>query len=145
MHKPSSGAANVEDVAMSDNAALIQRFREVAEAGDFTPLGELMMETSTDDFVEEWPQSGERITKQNFQRMGEAYSGATGTSPTFKLGSIRDGGDHIVVDGFIDYGNGTTAHYVGISDLSGGKISKLTEYFAAPFEAPDWRKPYVEH
>jgi hypothetical protein len=129
---------------MGDNAALIERFRKTAEAGDFTPLGELVMEVSTDDFLEHWPQSGERITKQNFVRMGEAYEGATGTSPTFKLGEIRDGGDHIVVQGFIDYGNGTTAHYVGISDLTDGKISRLTEYFAAPFEAPDWRKPYVE-
>ena len=129
---------------MGDNSQLIERFRSVAEKGDFAPLGELIMEVSTDDFVEQWPQSGERITKRNFMRLGEDYEGQTGTSPTFKFGSIRDGGDHIVVEGFIDYGNGTTAHYVGISDLSDGKVSKMTEYFAAPFEPPEWRKPYVE-
>jgi hypothetical protein len=44
----------------------------------------------------------------------------------------------------IDYGNGETVHYVGISDVKDGKISKVTEYFAAPFPAPEWRKPYVE-
>jgi hypothetical protein len=134
----------MEDGPMGDNAALIERFRQAATTGDFTQLGALLMEVTSDDFVEYWPQSGERITKQNFMRLGEAYEGATGTSPTFKLGEIRDGGDHIVVEGFIDYGNGTTAHYVGISELAGGKVSKVTEYFAAPFEAPEWRKPYVE-
>ena len=129
---------------MGENAALIERFREAASSGDFAKLGALMTDVAGDDFVEEWPQSGERINKENFVKLGEAYEGATGTSPTFKLGTIRDGGDHITVEGFIDYGNGTTAHYVGISDLSDGKVAKLTEYFAAPFEAPEWRKPYVE-
>jgi hypothetical protein len=129
---------------MGDNSALIERFRKAAETGDFAQLAPLLMELSSDDFVEEWPQSGERIPKRNFERLGESYAGQTGTSPTFKLGNIRDGGDHVVVDGLIDYGNGETAHYVGISDVKDGKISKMTEYFAAPFPAPEWRKPYVE-
>jgi hypothetical protein len=129
---------------MGNNSALIERFRKAAETGDFAQLAPLLMELSSDDFVEEWPQSGERIPKRNFERLGEDYSGQTGTSPTFKLGNIRDGGDHVVVDGLIDYGNGETVHYVGISDVKDGKISKVTEYFAAPFPAPEWRKPYVE-
>jgi hypothetical protein len=30
--------------------------------------------------------------------------------------------------------------YVGIGEIRGGKIARVTEYFANPFEAPEWRK-----
>lgn len=29
--------------------------------------------------------------------------------------------------------------YVGIGEIRGGKIAHVTEYFANPFEAPEWR------
>ena len=41
-------------------------------------------------------------------------------------------------------GNGIPVNYVGIGELRDGKVSKMTEYFANPFPAPDWRKPFVE-
>jgi len=33
---------------------------------------------------------------------------------------------------------------IAIVELRGGKIAKMTTWYAAPFEAPDWRAPFVE-
>lgn len=42
-----------------------------------------------------------------------------------------------VVLGEIDYGDGTPYHVISIAELREGKITKVTEFFAAPFEAPE--------
>jgi hypothetical protein len=34
--------------------------------------------------------------------------------------------------------------YVGVGEVRDGKVAKMTEYFANPFPAPEWRKPFVE-
>jgi hypothetical protein len=49
-----------------------------------------------------------------------------------------------VVEGDIDYGNGTSVNYVGIGDIRDGRVSRVTEYFAAPFEAPEWRRSFID-
>ena len=48
------------------------------------------------------------------------------------------------VEGTIDYGDGFPVSYVGIGELRDGKVAKMTEYFANPFEAPAWRADFVE-
>ena len=53
-------------------------------------------------------------------------------------------GDRFAVAGQITYPNGETWQAVSLFELTDGKISKITSYFAAPFEAPAWRAPYVE-
>jgi hypothetical protein len=54
------------------------------------------------------------------------------------------GGDVFVVEGTVDYGDGIAVSYVGIGELRDGKVTKMTEYFANPFEAPAWRADFVE-
>ena len=54
----------------------------------------------------------------------------------------RIGGLRRKKEGTIDYGNGTTAESVAIVELRDGKVVRQTDYFAAPFEAPEWRKPF---
>ncbi|MFL5777935.1 MAG: hypothetical protein ACJ761_03230, partial [Chloroflexota bacterium] len=49
-----------------------------------------------------------------------------------------------IIEGTIDYGDGVPVSGVSIIELQDGKIVKQTDYFASPFEAPEWRKPYVE-
>jgi len=44
----------------------------------------------------------------------------------------------------VTYPNGETWHIVSLIEFRDGKISKITSYFGAPFEAPAWRAPYVE-
>jgi len=120
------------------------KFEEVLKAGDIGRLAELTREYGTDDFVEEWPQSGERLTKAASMRMAEGYSAMSGTSPTFKYRRMLGGGDVFVVEGTIDYGDGVPVSYVGVGELRDGKVARMTEYFANPFEAPAWRADFVE-
>ena len=129
---------------MADNMAMAAAFEEVLKSGDFTRVGKLVQEWATDDFVEEWPQSGERLSKAASIRMGETYGQQTGMNPTFTYKRMLGGGDMFVVEGTIDYGDGVPVSYVGIGEVRDGKIAKMTEYFANPFEAPAWRADFVE-
>jgi hypothetical protein len=129
---------------MGDNMALAAKFEEVLQSGDFGELMRLTQELASDDFVQEWPQSGERLTKEATIRLGETYSEKTGTNPQFTYKRMLGGGDVFVVEGTIDYGDGIPVSYVGIGELRDGKVRKMTEYFANPFEAPAWRAPFVE-
>ena len=90
--------AVAEDDAMGDNMEMAAKFEEVLRAGDFGRLGALVQEYATDDFVEEWPQSGERLTKAASIRMGEAYEQMSGTSPKFTYKRMLGGGDVFVVE-----------------------------------------------
>ena len=128
---------------MGDTSAMAAAFEEVLKSGDFTRMGELAQKYATDDFVEEWPQSGERLTKDATMRMSE-YGKMTGTTPKFTYKRMLGGGDVFVIEGTIDYGDGIPVSYVGIGELRGDKVAKMTEYFANPFEAPAWRAEFVE-
>ena len=129
---------------MGDPGEMAARFEAVLKSGDFAGLGELAREYATEDFVEEWPQSGERLTKAATIKMAESYPEMSGTSPKFTYKRMLGGGDIFVIEGTIDYGDGVPVSYVGIGELRDGKVAKMTEYFANPFEAPAWRADFVE-
>ena len=129
---------------MASTNEMAAKFEEVLKAGDFARMAELLREYGTDDFVEEWPQSGERLSKAASARMGESYAEMSGTRPVFTYHRMLGGGDVFVVEGTIDYGDGVPVRYVGIGELRDGKVARMTEYFANPFEAPAWRADFVE-
>ncbi len=129
---------------MGDTKAMAAKFEEVLKSGDFGGMTGLLKEFATDEFVEEWPQSGERLTKAASMRMAEAYPQMSGKSPSFAYKRMLGGGDIFVIEGTIDYGDGIPVSYVGIGETRDGKVTKMTEYFANPFEAPAWRADYVE-
>jgi hypothetical protein len=129
---------------MGDNAAMAAAFEEVLKTGDFGRMTELIQEFATEDFVEEWPQSGERLTKAASMRMAESYPAMSGTSPSFTYKRMLGGGDVFVIEGTVDYGDGVPVSYVGIGEVRDGKVARMTEYFANPFEAPAWRADFVE-
>ena len=129
---------------MGDNMEMAAKFEEVLKTGDFGRMTELVQEYATDDFVQEWPQSGERLTKDTSMRLNETYAERSGTSPTFTYKRMIGGGDVFVVEGTIDYGDGVPVRYVGVGEVRDGKIARMTEYFANPFEAPAWRADFVE-
>ena len=129
---------------MGDNSEVIRRYREAVESGDLTTMSVLLDDFGTDDFVQEWPQSGERLRREASQRLSAEYADKTGTNPKMSLGDIKSCGDLAVIEGTIDYGNGVPVRYVGIAEFRDGKVSRVTEYFADPFEPPAWRAPYVE-
>ena len=129
---------------MADTRAMAAAYEEALKAGDFERMNQLTQEYAADDFVQEWPQSGERLTKEASMRLGEKYEGLSGTSPKFAYKRMLGGGDVFVVEGTVDYGDGIPVSYVGIGELRDGKVAKMTEYFANPFEAPAWRADFVE-
>jgi len=129
---------------MADTQKMAAAFEEVLTSGDFGKLAALLQEYGTDDFVEEWPQSGERLSRDASMRLSSRYPEMSGTSPKFTYKRMLGGGDVFVVEGTIDYGDGIPVSYVGIGETRDGKVAKMTEYFANPFEAPAWRADFVE-
>jgi hypothetical protein len=129
---------------MGDPRDMAAKFEEVLKAGNFGGMTELIQEYATDDFVEEWPQSGERLSKAASARMAESYPEMSGKTPTFKYRRMLGGGDVFVVEGTIDYGDGVPVSYVGVGEMRDGKVARMTEYFANPFEAPAWRADFVQ-
>ncbi len=130
---------------MGANDAVMEEFRAAMESSDMGQLSRILRASSTDDFVQEWPQSGERIVgREAAIKLDESYSAATGKSPTMTFRRMLGGGDVYVVEGTIDYGDGTPVSYVGVAEFRDGKVCKMTEYFANPFPAPEWRADFVE-
>jgi len=129
-----------------DNRATVEQFIQAMMTNDV----EAQDRSLADDFVEEYPQSGERIRgKDNRRAIIENYPGGTpketsSTGPAAKAPAITGAGDQFTVVGQITYPNGETWQLVSLVELRDGKINRITDYFAAPFEAPAWRTPYVE-
>ena len=93
---------------MGANDAAMEQVRAAMESSDMGEVSQVLRAIATDDFVQEWPQSGERIVgKEASIKLDEAYQGATGTSPKMTFGRMLGGGDIYVVEGTIDYGDGT--------------------------------------
>lgn len=129
------------------NRAAIEKYLRALERNDFTDQDGLL----TDDVVEDYPQSGERIRgKANRRAIFENYPGrkAAAASTNGGMGgkvlSISGGGDEYTVVGLVNYPNGETWHMVALLHFNAGKIDRIKSFFAAPFEAPAWRQPYVE-
>jgi hypothetical protein len=132
-------------MAIATNDAIVERLRTAFESGSLKDLAQGVYELSADDIVQEWPQSGERIRgRDNAKAINDHYPEMTGSTPKLSLRSITGEGTHWVVQGTIDYGDGTPVSYVGVTELRNGTIAAVTEYFGNPFEAPAWRRPWVE-
>ena len=128
---------------MPDQPTNEQIVREYARASAEMDL-EALAALRHPDWSVLWPQSGERLTKAATLKMAEHYPEMSGTSPKMTYKRMLGGGDVFVVEGTIDYGDGVPVSYVGIGEMRGDKVAKMTEYFANPFEAPAWRADFVE-
>ena len=94
-----------------------------------------------DEYVEEYPQSGERIRgKQNARAVAEQYPGGLPSTVDY---SFKLSGDLGVAEMVFDYG-GNLVHICDIVELEDGKIKRTRAYFGEPFEAPEWRAQWVE-
>jgi limonene-1,2-epoxide hydrolase len=119
-----------------ENRALVERVWN-STTSDFTTV---LDEVLADDCVEEWPQSGERIRgKANILAINRNYPGL----PTSTVRKITASGPIVVSEVDLDYG-GKPYHAVSIFEIADGKIVHETDYFAEPFEAPQWRAQWVE-
>jgi ketosteroid isomerase-like protein len=119
-----------------ENRQTIERLWQLMEKQDWDAAGALVH----DDFVQEWPQSGERIRgRENSMAINRNYPGF----PKQSVGRILAGGDLVTSEVTLDYG-GQVYKGVSIFEFKDGKIIRETDYFAQPFEAPQWRAQWVE-
>jgi SnoaL-like domain len=94
-----------------------------------------------DDSICDYPQSGERILgRKNLQALRSHHPGKPSG---FQVRRIVGGDDLWVTEYTIVY-QGKPAFTVSIMEFRDGKVVHETQYFADPFEAPAWRKQWVE-
>jgi ketosteroid isomerase-like protein len=146
-------------MAERTNREVVERFVQ-AQAN---PAGESGDEYIADDLIEDYPQSGERIRgRANRRAIFEHYPGRGDRdfgpnqvrtvigddqwvmTPAMALARVNGSGERYTASGLITYPNGDRWHLIQLIELRGGKIARLTTYFAAPFEAPAWRATWVE-
>lgn len=125
---------------------MVTRITELFEIGDMEAFGKELFGMTADDVVLEYPQSGERFRgRDRIMQMNMSYEGSTGTAPTATLRRILKPGQAWVIESTIDYGDGTPVSAISLIEFgSDGRVTRQTDYFANPFPAPDWRKPYRE-
>jgi ketosteroid isomerase-like protein len=136
---------------------VIDRYARAMEAHDLDAL----VEVFHPDYVEEYPQSGERIRgAANMRAMLANYPGGeprpgkvdhiVGSedrwvmTPSYLPMRVEGDGDQYTIVAHITYPDGSEWHEVQLVQLKDGRIARITAYYAAPFEAPVWRESYVE-
>lgn len=126
---------------LTANAALevVARFWMAMNTNDFNAASLWLHE----DFVLEWPQSGERIHgRVNYAAFNSAYPAA---GPwRFTVNRLVSDGATVVSDVSVTDGV-TVARAITFSDVRNGLILRQTEYWPDPFPAPDWRAAWTEH
>jgi len=123
---------------MAISAEAIRAHFDALNRGDFDGV----VKSIADDFVQEWPQSGERIRGR--QACLNVLKNYPGGMPTISLSRIVGAGDVWVVEGVIDYPNGNRVYTTAIIEVKDGLVVRERDYFAEPFEAPAWRAQWVE-
>ena len=145
-------------MAEPSGRAIVERYARALQDKDFDALALLL----ADDYVDELPQSGERVRgRAKALAYLRSYPGGVGTieptsarlvgaedrwvlTPMFAPLRIEGSGDVYTYVGAVRYATGETWQMIQIVELRQGKIATTTSWFAAPFEAPEWRAPYVE-
>lgn len=143
-----------------DRREILEGYLEVLNQGDTGRLEEYL----TADYVEEYPQSGERVVGiPNLRALIEQYPGGlapgridTGHArivgedeayvlgPSLSVVHVAGSGDTwtgVAVGGWPD---GSRWHVVLLAEFRGDRIRKITEYFAPELPAPEWRARWVE-
>jgi ketosteroid isomerase-like protein len=95
-----------------------------------------------DDFVQEWPQSGERIVgRDNAIAIEQSFPGGL---PTMRFRRTLSGGDLAVLEFELTYADGSRYLGASILEFRDGKVVRETDYYSQPFQAPEWRARWVE-
>ncbi len=141
------------------NRQVVEAYARALATNDTDNLEALI----ADDYVGRYPQSGEVIRGlANRRAIGERYPGQdsarlAGTvdriigaddqfvaGPSWNLIHLSGSGDEFTILSTVTYPNGETWHAVVLLTLRGGKIWREIDYFAPPFERPDWRASITE-
>ncbi len=121
---------------MSENRAVVERLIACINDRQIQVMDELFHE----DAVMDWPQSGEQVVGGDNRR---GVYGAFPSLPTITPRRMLAAGDLVVAEATLDYGEAAYAT-VFIFEFRDGKIARETAYWSEPFEAPEWRKEWVQ-
>jgi hypothetical protein len=106
---------------------------------DFRSVGSVL----ADDFVLDWPQSGERIRgRDNYAAMNEQYPTTTGRW-SFTINKLVGNDDEAVSDVSVSDGV-QNARAISFFIVREGKIVRMVEFWPEPFAALGNRKHLVE-
>ena len=118
------------------NRDTLERYFQAFGRGDLNAAADFLH----DDYVEEYPQSGERIRgKQNWLSIVNSYPGL----PKLIDYSLEVSGELYVLEAILEY-ESDRVYVCEISEVQDGKIKRAREYFGEPFEALEWRAQWVE-
>lgn len=121
---------------MRDNREVVLALWEAFDRQDFAAAGALL----ADDFVCEWPQSGELIRgRDNFIAVNTHYPGEW----HIRVARVVAGGDEVVTEAEASWGE-KRAWAVSFFRLRGGQITHLREFWPDPYPPQDWRAGWVE-
>jgi len=121
-----------------DAGQVAEKLWKALQAGDWETAGSLLH----DDFVQDWPQSGERIIgPDNAIAIERSFPGGL---PTMRFRRTLADGDLAVLEVELTYADGSRYFCVSIIELHDGKVARETDYYAQPFQAPEWRAQWVE-
>ena len=109
---------------------LFERLREAMDPA-------LEYEHRHEDYLLEFPQSGERMDRDGLRRLQETFPGGVG--PRIQLRRVTGSGDVWFGESRIDYADGTVAYGVSRIEFRDAKFWRETRYYAEPFEVPSWR------
>ena len=129
-----------EGQAMPGTSAVqvVREFWRLMATNDFRAVGAVL----APEFVLEWPQSGERIRgADRFAQMNSEYPAHGRWSFTLHRlvgGELEAVSDVTVTDGV------QAARALSFFEVSGGKITRLVEFWPQPHEAPAHRAHLVE-
>ena len=122
----------------SGAAAVAEALWRALSAGDWETAGSLL----DDDYVQEWPQSGERIVgRENALEIDRNFPGGL---PTMTFRRVIGDDRLAVIESELRYADGSLYHGVAIIEVRDGKVVRETDYFGEPFRAPEWRSAWVE-
>jgi ketosteroid isomerase-like protein len=121
-----------------DLRAVAEALWKAIEGDDWDGAAALMH----DDFVQEWPQSRERIVgRDNALAINRNFPGG---APKMSFSRGRTAGDLVVLETELVYADGSAYLGVSIFEMRDGKVARETDYFSEPFPPPQWRAQWVE-
>jgi ketosteroid isomerase-like protein len=126
------------DMDEQDARQVAEKLWQALQAGDWDTAGSCLH----DDFVQEWPQSGERIVgRDNAIAIEKSFPGGL---PRMRFRRTLADGDLAVLEVELTYADGSRYLGASILELRDGKVVRETDYYAEPFQAPGWRAQWVE-
>ena len=147
---------------MVEHRPILEGIIDGMNAGDYS----LYDRYFTEDYVDEFPQSGEVVRgRANARWIVENYPGSSETgravdrtalrsqasdemkvvAPTYAIVRLEGRGSEGTAAFRARYPDGSLWWIVVLYQLRGNRICRSTTFYAADFTAPEWRAAHVEH